>query len=75
IMLPFTFIQFFYAPWLEAQAQSRTPRELSETAQGHIILTNFEPIAISLIKKLKQYNFDYVIALFPIYRLQQSFRI
>ena len=26
IMLPFAFIQFFYAPWLEAQSRSRAPR-------------------------------------------------
>lgn len=25
IMLPFTFIQFFYAPWLDAQTRARTP--------------------------------------------------
>ncbi len=62
IMLPFTFIQFFYAPWLESQAQSRTPRELYVTTHNHIIMTNFEPISMSLIKKLKQYNFEYVIA-------------
>lgn len=62
IMLPFTFIRFFYAPWLEAQAQSRTPRELPGTTQNHIIMTNFDPIAESLIKKLDQHNFDYVIA-------------
>ena len=32
IMLPFTFIRFFYAPWLESQAQSRTPHELPESS-------------------------------------------
>ena len=62
IMLPFTFIRFFYAPWLESQAQSRTPRELSGTTHDHIIMTNFEPISMSLIRQLKQYDFDYVIA-------------
>jgi Trk K+ transport system NAD-binding subunit len=62
IMLPFTFIRFFYAPWLEAQAQSRTPRELPESTRDHIIMTNFEPIAMSLMQKLEKHNFDYVIA-------------
>ena len=33
IMLPFTFIQFFYAPWLEAQSQARTPRSLPKTTR------------------------------------------
>ncbi len=61
VMLPFTFIQFFYAPWLEAQAQLRTPRALSQFTSGHVILTNDDPISISLIMKLKQYQFNYVI--------------
>jgi Trk K+ transport system NAD-binding subunit len=62
IMLPFTFIRFFYAPWLESQAQSRTPRELPEGTKNHVIITNYEPIAMSLIRKLAQYDFNYVIA-------------
>ncbi len=62
IMLPFTFIRFFYAPWLESQAQSRTPRELPEGTENHIIVTNYEPIAISLITKLSQYDLHYVVA-------------
>ncbi|MEN8264006.1 MAG: NAD-binding protein [Nitrospirota bacterium] len=59
IMLPFTFIRFFYAPWLESQAQSRTPRELPKGTENHIIMTNYEPIAMSLIRKLDQYDFKY----------------
>ena len=62
IMLPFTIIRFFYAPWLESQAQSRTPRELSEGMENHIIMTNYEPIAMSLIKKLNQYGLKYAVA-------------
>ncbi len=52
IMLPFTFIQFFYAPWLEAQKKTRTPRELPNDISGHIIITNLDPIATRLIQKL-----------------------
>lgn len=61
IMLPFTFIRFFYAPWLESQSQSRTPRELPEGTKNHIIITNYEPIATSLIRKLFQYDIDYAV--------------
>jgi Trk K+ transport system NAD-binding subunit len=63
VMLPFTFIQFFYAPWLEAQDKARTPRELPREMQGHVIMTNFEAVAIALIKKLAQYNYPYAILL------------
>ena len=59
IMLPFTFIQFFWAPWLEAQNQTRTPRSLPESTKGHVILTNFDPITRNLVEKLKKYKYDY----------------
>lgn len=61
VMLPFTFIQFFYAPWLEAQAKTRTPKELPEDTKNHIILTALDPITINLINKLVSYNYEYVI--------------
>jgi Trk K+ transport system NAD-binding subunit len=61
IMLPFTFIRFFYAPWLESQTHSRTPRELPEDIKNHVIMTEYEPIAMSLIEKLNQYGLNYTI--------------
>ncbi len=61
VMLPFTFIQFFYAPWLEAQSKARTPRELPEDTKNHIIFTNLDPITENLIKKFGSYKYDYVI--------------
>jgi len=68
IMLPFTFIQFFYAPWLEAQSRVRAPRELPENTTGHVILTNFDPITINLVEKLNQYNYEYVIIVTDLHR-------
>jgi len=61
VMLPFTFIQFFYGPWLEAQSRAKTPRELPEKTQGHVILTNFDALTINLIEKFKIYNISYAI--------------
>jgi len=61
VMLPFTFIQFFYAPWLEAQSRAKTPRELPESTTGHVILTSFDPITINLVEKLKKYDYKYAI--------------
>ncbi len=61
IMLPFTFIQFFYAPWLEAQTKARAPRELPKGTKGHVILTSDDPITMNLIQRLKQYQYEYVI--------------
>jgi Trk K+ transport system NAD-binding subunit len=61
VMMPFTFIQFFYAPWLEAQAKARTPRELPEDKQNHVILTNLDSMTENLIEKLTRYGYGYVI--------------
>ena len=63
IMLPFTFIQFFYAPWLDAQSKSRVPRKLHGPVQNHVLLTNFGPIAMALIERLKQYGHGYAVIL------------
>jgi len=60
-MLPFTFIQFFYLPWLEAQARARAPRGLPEGTRGHVILTSYDPAAINLAEKFRQYHHEYVI--------------
>ena len=43
ILLPFTFIQFFYAPWLEARDAARAPRELPDETEGHVLLTGSGP--------------------------------
>ncbi len=61
IMLPFSFIQFFYAPWLDAQSKARTPKKLPEGTKDHIIITNLEPISSTLIKKLDNLGYQYVI--------------
>ncbi|WP_372633617.1 TrkA family potassium uptake protein [Fodinibius sp.] len=61
ILLPFTFIEFFYAPWLEAQSKARAPRELPEDTSDHIIITHLNPISRSLIQKLDHYNYQYVL--------------
>ncbi len=59
VMLPFTFIQFFYAPWLEAQSRARAPRELPEDVTGHVLLTRFDPIGVALVRRLADYGFPY----------------
>lgn len=61
VLLPFTFIQFFYAPWMEAQAQARAPRKLAPNVRGHVILTHYGPMAAALIARLRQYQYDYVL--------------
>ena len=61
VLLPFTFIQFFYAPWMEAQEAARAPRRLPAETSGHVVLTHYGPVDAALIKKLSQYQYPYVV--------------
>ncbi|MBA4157040.1 MAG: potassium channel protein [Gemmatimonadetes bacterium] len=61
VLLPFAFIQFFYAPWIEAQSQMRAPRELPEGTRDHVILTRYDPVTMSLIPRLVDYGHPYVL--------------
>lgn len=61
IVFPFTFIQFFYAPWLDAQNRARAPRFVPEGVRGHVILTHFDAVALNLVEKLDQYGIPNVI--------------
>lgn len=61
VMLPFTFIEFFYAPWMKAQNQARAPKELSNGVKDHVIITDLNAVTEALIKKLDAYKIDYVI--------------
>jgi len=73
ILLPFTFIKFFYAPWIEAEARKRTPRELPPDTQGHVIITNYDPVTAALIEKLDLHHIDYVIVAEDYRRAQELF--
>lgn len=61
VMLPFTFIQFFYGPWLEAQSRAKTPRELPKHTSGHVIFTSFDGLTKNLVNKLIKYEYEYAI--------------
>jgi len=61
VLLPFTFIEFFYAPWMRAQEAARTPRELPADTHGHIILTAWDPVTASFIALLDRYACPYVV--------------
>jgi voltage-gated potassium channel len=61
VLLPFTFIQFFYAPWMEAQQAAATPRKLPEGTRNHVVLTHWDSVTANLVKKLPDYRYDYVV--------------
>lgn len=61
IILPFVFIQFFYAPWLAAQERRKTVRELPEGTTNHVIITHVDPITLRLIERLSKQHIPYAI--------------
>jgi voltage-gated potassium channel len=61
VLLPFTFIEFFYEPWLKAQAEARAPRLLPEKTHGHVILTAYDAVTHELIDRLVKHHYPYVL--------------
>ncbi|MCS6870001.1 MAG: NAD-binding protein [Anaerolineae bacterium] len=61
VLLPFIFVEFFYAPWIRAQQAARAPRQLPKKMSGHVIITHLDNVTRALIEKLKQYQYPYVL--------------
>ena len=61
VILPFTFIQFFYAPWLEARDKARAPRQLPPATTGHVLLTGYGPVDKALIQRLLQFHTPFAV--------------
>jgi Trk K+ transport system NAD-binding subunit len=61
VLLPFTIIQFFYAPWVDAVEAARTPRKVSESQSGHVIMIHHDAVTEDLISKLKKSDIGYVL--------------
>lgn len=61
ILLPFTLIQCFYLPFVQAQAAARIPRRLSEDTKDHVILTHYDPVSSAIARKLRQYGLPYAL--------------
>ena len=59
ILLPFSFIRFFYAPWMEAQSEARAVRQVPAETSGHVLLTHHDAVSSTLIHKLTQYHYPY----------------
>ncbi len=59
VLLPFTFIEFFYAPWMRAQAAARAPGELPLSTHRHVIMTQHGPVTKILIRMLEKHGYPY----------------
>ncbi|MBW2263976.1 MAG: NAD-binding protein [Deltaproteobacteria bacterium] len=61
MVMPFTFIRFFYAPWIDAQVRLRVPRKAREEIKDHVILAQYDVIARNFITELKSLGVPYVL--------------
>lgn len=61
VLLPFAFIKFFFAPWMEAESRRRTPRELPQNTADHVIMTAYDDVTAALVERLITYKRDYVV--------------
>ena len=52
VLLPFLFIRLFYTPWLEARVRILAPREVPPTMSDHVIVVNYDAIAVGLVERL-----------------------
>lgn len=61
IVLPSSFIQFVYTPWLEAQKKKEVQHSLPASERSHIIIVGISPITRNLAQVLNRYGFHSVL--------------
>ncbi len=61
VLLPFTFIEFFFVPWMNAQAALRAPRQLPAKTRGHVLLAHYDTVSTALIRRLDRYKYSYAL--------------
>jgi len=61
VLMPFTFIEFFYAPWMKTQAAARAPTKLPPTMRNHVVMIHLDAVSQALISRLRQYRIPYVL--------------
>ena len=61
VLLPFAFIKFFFAPWMDAESKRRAPRDLPPSVNDHVIMTAYDDVTVALIERLTTYKRNYVV--------------
>lgn len=63
IVLPFLFIRYFYAPWLEEQIRRRTraPSAVPADMRGHVIMVRYDTVAVRLVEQLRVSGIPYCV--------------
>lgn len=61
IILPFSMISLFLAPWIEQRLRYHPTMELDEKTSDHVLIFGMDPITINLIRKLKSRMIPFVV--------------
>ena len=61
IVLPFAFIRYFYAPWLEARIRNRVPESVPTGTRGHVIFIHWDAVAQEMISRLDGEGIPYFV--------------
>jgi voltage-gated potassium channel len=61
VLLPFTFIQFVFVPWMESSQRARAPRQLPDDLEGHVLLSGAGDIETALIPRLVRADRPYAV--------------
>ena len=61
IVLPFVFIRFFYAPWVESRMKFHAPRAVPPGTRGHVILCGLDSLATALLARLRLHGITHFV--------------
>ncbi|MDZ7778492.1 MAG: NAD-binding protein [Gemmatimonadota bacterium] len=61
IVLPFAFIRYFYAPWLEAQIRKRVPDTVPPGTHGHVVFIDWDTISQDMAPRLAGEGIPYFV--------------
>lgn len=61
IVLPFVFIRFFYAPWMESRMRFHAPRAVPPDTRGHVILCSLDSLSTTLMARLRLHSIPHFV--------------
>jgi Trk K+ transport system NAD-binding subunit len=61
IVLPFVFIRFFYAPWMESRLKFHAPRAVPPGTRGHVILCGLDSLSTALRSRLRLHDIPHFV--------------
>jgi len=61
VVLPFAFIRYFYAPWLEAQLRNRVPVGVPPGMKDHVIFIAWDSVAQDMAPRLEGEGVPYFV--------------